>query len=107
MFSRGYNLIQDATSCEIVGSFVGVITGTAPLLGPLQDNGGDTLTRALLAGSPALNAGNNASCEAVDQRGIVRPQPRHDFNGQRARCDIGAFELEVPMYDIYLPMSRR
>ena len=31
--------------------------GDRPLLGPLQDNGGPTLTHALLEGSPAIDAG--------------------------------------------------
>ncbi|MEM7114557.1 MAG: choice-of-anchor Q domain-containing protein [Chloroflexota bacterium] len=58
-------------------------------LGPLQDNGGPTLTHALLAGSSAVDTGNNGVCLAapinnVDQRGTARPQG--------ARCDAGAFE---------------
>jgi hypothetical protein len=43
-----------------------------PLLGPLQDNGGPTKTMALLAGSPALNAGDPAQLGVADQRGVVR-----------------------------------
>ncbi len=97
MISRGYNLVEDATDCAIVGTMTGVITSTAPLLGPLQDNGGNTLTHALLPGSPALNAGNNAACEATDQRGVSRPQP------VRGRCDIGAFEREIVEYYLFLP----
>lgn len=58
--------------------------GVAPLLGPLRDNGGPTDTRALLAGSPALDGGVQAGCLAADQRGVARPQG--------LRCDIGAFE---------------
>jgi CSLREA domain-containing protein len=61
------------------------ITSGNPLLGPLASNGGPTATHALLGGSPAINAGNNATCVATDQRGITRSQ-----NGV---CDIGAFEL--------------
>jgi hypothetical protein len=49
-------------------------------------NGGLTRTHALLAGSPAINAG--ASCLATDQRGISRPQG--------AACDIGAYEAVAP-----------
>jgi predicted outer membrane repeat protein len=59
-----------------------------PLLGPLQDNGGFTQTMALLSGSPAIDAGNDASCPATDQRGIMRPHGAH--------CDIGAYEASVP-----------
>jgi hypothetical protein len=56
---------------------------TNPLLGPLADNGGPTQTHALLAGSPAIDAGDNAACPATDQRGF----PRND-----GACDIGAYE---------------
>ena len=55
-----------------------------PVLGPLEDNGGPTLTHALLPGSPALGAADEALCVATDQRGVSRPQG----DG----CDIGAFE---------------
>ncbi|HSB00776.1 MAG TPA: choice-of-anchor Q domain-containing protein, partial [Anaerolineales bacterium] len=55
-----------------------------PKLGVLADNGGPTQTMALLPGSPAIDAGDAASCPATDQRGISRPQG--------GGCDIGAFE---------------
>ncbi len=57
-------------------------------LGPLQDNGGDTFTHALLPGSVAIDHPNvNAgSCPATDQRGVSRPQG--------AACDIGAYEMK-------------
>ncbi|MBI3246474.1 MAG: hypothetical protein HYZ50_08205 [Deltaproteobacteria bacterium] len=52
----------------------------------LANNGGLTLTHALVTGSPAVNASPaDADCPATDQRGVVRPQG--------AACDIGAFEL--------------
>ena len=59
-----------------------------PLLGPLQDNGGPTLTHALLPGSPAIDAGDNAllAGQTTDQRGV--PFIR-TFN---ATVDIGAYE---------------
>jgi len=56
-----------------------------PLLGPLQDNGGPTFTRAITSDSPAFNEGTNAGAPPTDQRGVTRPQ-----NGT---CDIGAYEL--------------
>ena len=58
-----------------------------PLLGALADNGGPTLTHALLAGSPAINAGGSVSVDIgnTDQRGEARIS-----DGQ---IDIGAFEL--------------
>jgi len=43
---------------------------------------------ALLAGSPAIDAGNPSNCPGTDQRGVARP-----FG---AGCDIGAFESSPP-----------
>jgi len=59
-----------------------------PLLQPLADNGGPTLTHRLGAGSPAIDAGNNMAALDFDQRGdgFVR------VYGDAA--DIGAFELQ-------------
>ena len=57
-----------------------------PMLAPLADNGGRTLTHALLSGSPAIDAGNNAQGLLYDQRGIGFPRVRG------TRADIGAFE---------------
>lgn len=61
----------------------------APLLGPLQDNGGPTHTHALLAGSPAIDAGNNLAKLAFDQRGTGYPR----VIGSSA--DIGAYEFDT------------
>jgi hypothetical protein len=74
----------------------GNLIGTAgspinPLLGPLADNGGPTLTHALLFGSPAIDAGDPAivfNPAAFDQRGA--PFSRVSSG----RIDIGAFELQ-------------
>jgi predicted outer membrane repeat protein len=57
-----------------------------PLLGPLANNGGETDTIALPAGSPAIDGGDAGNCPATDQRGLPRPQG--------GGCDIGAFEAE-------------
>jgi hypothetical protein len=63
--------------------------GTKPLLGPLQNNGGPTDTRALLPFSPAINHIPTQYCAVrTDQRGVWRPQG--------AGCDIGAFEKKTP-----------
>jgi hypothetical protein len=84
------NLIGDGTgltglSHGVNGSIVGSAAAPIdPLLGPLQDNGGPTPTMALLPGSPAANAGNNAYAARFDQRGPDFPRV---LNG---RIDIGA-----------------
>ncbi|MGE5222090.1 MAG: choice-of-anchor Q domain-containing protein [Omnitrophica WOR_2 bacterium] len=82
--SLGNNLIETTSHCTVGGTTTGNITGQDPLLGPLQNNGGWTPTQALLAGSPAIDAGTNTNCPANDQRGVKRP-----FN---TICDIGAYE---------------
>jgi hypothetical protein len=62
-------------------------------LAPLADNGGPTMTHALLADSPAIDAGNDAGAPATDQRGNRRPR---DGDGDGlAISDIGAFEFAL------------
>ncbi len=60
---------------------------TDPFLGPLADNGGSTMTCALLPGSSAIDAGTGTGAPPTDQRGVSRPQG--------PGVDIGAFEAEV------------
>lgn len=60
-------------------------TFSDPKLSPLANNGGPTLTMALLPGSPAIDAGDNASAPPTDQRGIPRPVG--------VAADIGAYEF--------------
>ena len=85
--SLGHNLTTDG----IAGVFTsaGDLFNTDPLLGPLVNNGGPTITHALLAGSPALNAGSNALISAgttTDQRGAGFTRVR------QGTVDIGAVE---------------
>ena len=96
--SVGYNL-EDLDTCGLAG--VGDRVTTNPVLGPLQDNGGSTLVRPLLDGSPAIDAGNPDGCVditavpsnlATDQRGVPRP-----LDGDQdlvVRCDVGAHEFD-------------
>jgi hypothetical protein len=84
---------NDLVESGDVGMLTNTITGVDPMLGPLQDNGGRTLTQALLPGSPAIGAGNVALVPAgiwTDQRGIGYARV---VNGQ---LDIGAFEIQGP-----------
>lgn len=86
----GYNLIGDGSDMDgLVQGQNGNLVGDGanpidPKLDALGDNGGPTLTMALLPGSPAIMAANNAECPDTDQRS----EPR--FEG--GICDIGAFE---------------
>jgi predicted outer membrane repeat protein len=70
------NWVQD-------GSCGATISGD-PRLDVLADNGGPTLTMALLPDSQAIDAGDDSVCPAIDQRNAVRPQGQH--------CDLGAYE---------------
>jgi hypothetical protein len=69
----------------LVSDYSGVSTSD-PQLGPLADNGGPGMaTHALLAGSPALDAGDPADCPAADERGFTRS----------GDCDLGAYEATL------------
>ncbi len=91
--SLGYNILGDGTGATITGMTTSDQVGTtaSPIntkLAPLAYNGGFNLTRALLAGSPAIDAGTIASngnnvIPALDQRGAAR------FGA----TDIGAYEV--------------
>lgn len=90
--SQGHNL-DSGNTCSFTAT--GDLVNVDPLFGPLQNNGGATLTHALLPGSPAINAGDNANCPATDQRGVKRP-------GGPA-CDIGAYEFNLE-HSLFLPL---
>ncbi len=94
-FAPTYSLIGVDTGATITpgtGNQIGTSgTPVDPLLGTLADNGGPTLTHALLPGSPAIHAGNPAftSPPDYDQRGTGYDRVA---NG---RIDMGAFETQA------------
>ncbi len=95
IISQDYNLIENTSGCSLFGTTTHNITGVDPLLGPLQNNGGPTPTRALLAGSPAIDQGNTAL--TTDQRGLPRPVDLPVANAAGGNAsDIGAFEAQGP-----------
>ena len=86
--SQGYNLLSSTAGCAVAPA-TGDQTASDPGLAFLANNGGRTLTLALLSNSPAVNSGNPATsgsgaCPATDQRGVPR-----SLGG---RCDKGAYE---------------
>ncbi len=94
--SHDYNYIQSGLAC-LQSPLAHDISGGDTLLGPLQNNGGATPTRALLTGSPALDQipsnqclDSTATAPHPDQRGVTRP-----VNGL---CDIGAYEGVQPLF---------
>ncbi|MEH2244442.1 beta strand repeat-containing protein [Nostoc sp.] len=93
----GNNLIGNQTGSTNFTTSTLVGTNANPIdpkLGPLENNGGATLTHSLLAGSPAINAGNNSLVAAnftTDQRGV-------GFNRIFSNTvDIGAYEVQSPI----------
>jgi hypothetical protein len=87
--STGYNLSSDNADGLLNGP--GDQINTDPLLGPLQNNGGPTLTQALLPGSPAIDSGdpNFTPPPLFDQRGTGFDRI---VNG---RIDKGSFEAQA------------
>ena len=105
-----YNLIGIGGSGGINNGVNNNQVGIAdPRLGPLTSNGGPTQTHALLAGSPALDAGNNALVASppfsgppfTDQRGagFARIVDGPDADNTDT-VDIGAYEAQVSVADI-------
>ena len=86
--THGYNVCSDDGSGFL--NDPGDQINTDPRLDPLQDNGGPTLTHALLPGSPAIDMGdpNFTPPPFFDQRG---PGFVRVFNG---RIDAGSFEVQ-------------
>jgi hypothetical protein len=83
--TANYSLIQ--TPPRAIGA--NNITGQDPQLGPLENNGGPTLTMRPVDTSPVVNAGDPAFAAppATDQRGVPRIG--------RSRVDMGAVELQT------------
>ena len=96
----GHNLIGVETS----GSFPNFVNGTngdlvgttaaplLPVLGPLQDNGGQTFTHAPLFGSPAIEAGDSSFVAEPD---FVGP----NFTDQRGEPRISVENVDIGSYE--------
>jgi len=90
--SQGYN-IDGGTTCQFAAT--GDQSNSDPQLGPLQNNGGPTLTQAIGTGSPALDKGSpDCPPPYTDQRGSPRPMG--------PACDVGAYEF-LPFPSASLP----
>ncbi len=100
-FTGSGNLIDDTTCGSAPAFRLGAVTNLAPAL---ADNGGPTLTHALLTGSNAIDAVTDCTINAAsldlfpydagrpvfkDQRGFVRGD---GANRGGAACDVGASE---------------
>jgi len=83
--SGAHDLCQDP---QLSGPFSGMAYGMVPA-----------------PGSPAIDAGDNAICPAVDIRSLARPA---DGDGDgNAACDMGAYEKQEGTAWIYLPLLFR
>jgi hypothetical protein len=80
----GSNVVNGVNGNLVGGNGRPVINA---MLGPLRDNGGPTMTMALLAGSPAVGQVDSAFAPVTDQRGVTR----RDLPGELT--DIGAYEV--------------
>lgn len=105
--SLGHNLIGLRTgnagfTNNVLNDLVGTNTTLNARVGALTNNGAFTRTCALLAGSPALDAGDDAVLAAPlnltsDQRGYPRQSGAH--------VDIGAYELQSAVLPIVAAMA--
>ena len=116
--SSSFNLIGTGGSGGLSNGVNNNQVGVASAgLGPLANNGGTTQTHALLATSPAIEAGSNANLPAdtfdldadantaetlpVDQRGTSFPRIADSADVDTTQTvDIGAFELHPSVGDI-------
>jgi len=86
--SRGYNVCSDDAGGLLNGP--GDQINTDPLLGPLRNHGGPTLTHMPMRGSPAIDAGDpNTPPPDHDQRGACFLRV---FGG---RIDVGSVETQL------------
>ncbi|MUG96320.1 DUF4114 domain-containing protein [Scytonema sp. UIC 10036] len=97
---EGVNLIADGSVKTItVNGKVYEVINNNPRLGPLQNNGGATFTHQLLAGSPAINAGDNTVAQDtldIDNDGVIFEPLSFDQRGKErflGKIDLGAFEV--------------
>jgi hypothetical protein len=93
--SSGHNLLGDVTACAGMTPASTDLVGHDPLFGTSGDHGGPVPSLPISLESPAVDGGDPAGCVdatgallSTDQRGLPR------LSG--ARCDIGAFELQLP-----------
>lgn len=94
-FSNGYNISSDDT-CNLVATEDK--NSVNPVIGPLADNGGSTLSHIPLPRSPAINEGQCVQGINIDQRWLPRPSG--------PECDVGAVEVQPSdsWMELFVPM---
>ena len=98
--SHGFNLVFPRTGCGFSAA-TNDLLDVDPKLGPLQDNGGQVPTHALLPGSAAIDAGTRPP-RWMARPGTAPPATRVAWPGRRdgdldgvGRCDIGAYAARL------------
>jgi hypothetical protein len=93
--SSGHNLLGDVTACTGMTPASSDLVGHEPSFGTSGDHGGPVPSLPIAPESPAVEGGDPSGCVdatgallSTDQRGLPRPSG--------VRCDIGAFELQLP-----------
>jgi YD repeat-containing protein len=99
VISRGFNVVTNAygttgfsTSLDKLGGISGLPL-INPGLRPLQNNGGASLTHALIANSPAIDIVSTTANDTLDQRGAPRIINTREQWIQSHRADAGAYEF--------------
>lgn len=105
IFPPASGFIDGVNGDQVGGAGVPAID---PLLAALEDNGGETLTHRLQAGSPAIDAGQCSPNDEFDQRGARRGVDSPlvvDAPGSDG-CDVGSVEAELAetVPQIIIPM---
>jgi hypothetical protein len=104
--SVGYNLASDNGDGFLINATDKI--NTDPMLGPLANNGGPTLTHAPLAGSAAIDKGKSFGL-TTDQRGFPRtvddPCIVNASGGDGS--DIGALETQAACVDLQITAITR
>jgi uncharacterized repeat protein (TIGR01451 family)/CSLREA domain-containing protein len=90
-----FSLIESPLGHSLIDGLTGNLVGEEAGLGPLQANGGPTLTHLPLLDSPVIDQGSNSELEFGDQRGSAFARTVDDPSILNARdgTDIGAVEF--------------
>lgn len=89
-YSLGHNMVSEGSHCRLsleTDVMINESSTFTEVIGPLADNGGPTLTHALLPGSPAIDSSGSV-CTDVDGLPIIIDQ----LGNPRTGCDIGSVD---------------
>jgi hypothetical protein len=91
--------LAEAQAADAMGNLIGSASGSGiidPMLSSLAINGGTTLTRAPLVGSPVIDAGNDALAVDANSNALTSDQRGAPFSRFSGTVDIGSFEVQPP-----------